>query len=132
MAFFGWIIYFRIIKNKRRNKSVFPSIWFGDFLSGYGNSGKFYQTQNSCKIYFVTLKTIWSNFIILLYFISIQILKINIVPVKSYELVCFEILSSTPIAVKLATKAEPPYEIKGRGTPVSGRSAVIDERLTIA
>lgn len=45
---------------------------------------------------------------------------------------CFEIFNKIPIAVKFATKAEPPYEMKGNGTPVSGNKAVMDERLTIA
>lgn len=50
----------------------------------------------------------------------------------TYSVVCFEMLSKIPTAVRLATKAEPPYEIKGNGTPVNGSSAVMDERLTIA
>lgn len=38
-------------------------------------------------------------------------------------------LRSMPTAVKFATRADPPYEIKGRGTPVSGSSATMEERL---
>ena len=34
-----------------------------------------------------------------------------------------------PTAVKFATRADPPYEINGNGTPVNGSSAIIEDKF---
>ena len=36
---------------------------------------------------------------------------------------------SMPTAVKFATRADPPYEINGNGTPVKGSSAIIEDKF---
>src|SRR5258706_12247535 len=42
---------------------------------------------------------------------------------------CLEILSSIPIEQRSITKADPPYEINGKGTPVNGSSVVCAPRF---
>src|SRR3989344_5015316 len=58
-----------------------------------------------------------------IYTISILVHFLN------YTLFCLEMFKSMPTAVKFATRADPPYEINGKGTPVKGSNAIIEDKF---